>query len=133
MHFNSGINRDDFCWIGNTIDEHLNYIRGREKLTIFSQWHTIAGGKTGNTIINYSYSTYGTLITRVGPSFSGVESLAHCDVDDFSIHETKIFPMVEHFVKGSLGWLHPVDGVKQSDSSEARKAVDGTSIGDVYR
>jgi hypothetical protein len=96
-------------------DSHLRYIRGRENLTVFSQSHTVAGGTTGNTMTNYFCKTCGTLLNRVGQAFPGLNFLRIGTVDDFTLHKTVLFPQVEQFTKDRVSWLHPVDGVKQSE------------------
>jgi len=47
---------------------------------------------------------------------SGFPGLSFCrigTVDDLALHEEKLQPMAEQFVEGRVGWLKPVEGVKQ--------------------
>jgi len=34
-------------------------------------------------------------------------------VDDLELHETKLRPQAEQFVESRVGWLEPVEGVRQ--------------------
>ncbi|KAF7345649.1 putative glutathione-dependent formaldehyde-activating gfa protein [Mycena venus] len=96
------------------VDTHLTHLRGRENLTAFSQWKTIA---TGNTMTNYFCSTCGTLMYRVSSGFPGASILRIGTVDDFHLHETKLKSTVEQFVEKRVGWLHGTEGVKQIEGS----------------
>jgi hypothetical protein len=98
-------------------DTHLTHLRGRENLTSYSQSHTIASGKQ---MTNYFCSTCGTLMYRVGEAFPGMSILRIGTVDDFSLHETKLKPRREIFVKDRVGWLNAVDGVEQFETQRSK-------------
>lgn len=34
-------------------------------------------------------------------------------MDDLELHETKLRPQAEQFVESRVGWLEPVEGVRQ--------------------
>jgi hypothetical protein len=89
-------------------DTHLTHIRGQDNLTAFGQSHTIASGKT---MTNYFCSTCGTLMYRTNNP--GKKILRIGTVDDFHLHETKLKPKREIFVKDRVGWLSAVEGVEQ--------------------
>lgn len=91
-------------------DTHLTHVRGRANLTAYGQSRTI---DTGNTMTNYFCSTCGTLMYRVGSGFPGQSILRIGTVDDFHLHETKLKPRVEQFVKDRVGWLTGAEGVEQ--------------------
>lgn len=94
-------------------DTHLTHVRGRENLTSYAQSHTIASGKT---MTNYFCSTCGTLMYRVGEQFPGKSILRIGTVDDFTLHETKLKPRRELFVKDRVGWLNGVEGAEQIEA-----------------
>ncbi|KAJ6613940.1 Mss4-like protein [Mycena sp. CBHHK59/15] len=91
-------------------DTHLKHLRGRDNLTIYSQSHTIG---TGNTMSNYFCATCGSLMYRVSSGWVGNSILRVGTVDDFHLHETKLKPRIEQFVKYRAGWLGGVEGVEQ--------------------
>ncbi|KAL3471098.1 Mss4-like protein [Aspergillus californicus] len=91
-------------------DKYLIHERGRENLSTFSQSKTIG---TGNTMTNYFCSTCGSLMYRVGTGFPGMSILRLGTVDDFSLHENKLKPRIEQFVKDRVAWLHGAEGVEQ--------------------
>ncbi|KAJ7026815.1 Mss4-like protein [Mycena alexandri] len=91
-------------------DTHLTHIRGHEKLTVFTQSRTTG---TGSTMANHFCSICGTLMYRVRGDSPGQSILRVGTVDDFSLHETKLKPRVENYVKDRVGWLHPVEGALQ--------------------
>ncbi|KAJ7628852.1 Mss4-like protein [Roridomyces roridus] len=93
---------------------HLTHIRGRENLSTFSQSHTIA---TGNSMTNYFCRTCGTLMYRVSSGRPDASVLRLGTVDDFNLHETKLKPRVEQFVKDRVAWLHGAEGVKQVEGN----------------
>jgi hypothetical protein len=89
----------------------LNHIRGLDNLTSYSTNATIG---TGNTMTSSFCKTCGTLMYR--RSSSGFPGLSFCQIgtiDDLALHEEKLKPMAEQFVEGRVGWLSPVEGVKQ--------------------
>ncbi len=94
----------------SVLNTHLTHIRGRKNLTAYSQSRTIASGRT---MTNYFCSTCGTLMYRVGERFPQVSLLRIGTVDDFNLHETKLKPRRELWVKDRCGWLSPVEGADQ--------------------
>ncbi|KAK5243813.1 hypothetical protein LTR40_012417, partial [Exophiala xenobiotica] len=77
-------------------DKYLKHLRGQDNLKTFGQSRTIASGKM---MTNYFCSTCGTLMYRVGAAFPGKSILRIGTVDDFTLHETKLKPQIEQFVK----------------------------------
>lgn len=101
-----------------TIDDaYLTHIRGRDNLKTYSQSHTIASGKM---MTNYFCSTCGTLMYRVGEAFPGKSILRIGTVDDFNLHETKLRPQKEIFVKDRASWVTPIEGVRQFESQRPK-------------
>ncbi|EIN05036.1 hypothetical protein PUNSTDRAFT_55316 [Punctularia strigosozonata HHB-11173 SS5] len=98
-----------------TIDDaYLKHLRGRENLSSWGQSKTI---KRGTKMTNYFCKTCGTLMYRVGEAFPGKSILRVGTVDDFSLHETKLKPKREFFVKDKVGWLTScVDGAVQFET-----------------
>lgn len=94
-------------------DSHLIHLRGRDNLTAFAQSRTIASGKL---MTNYFCSTCGTLMYRVGEQFPGKSILRIGTVDDFHLHETKLKPKREIYVKDRVGWLNAIEGVQQLEA-----------------
>lgn len=92
------------------LDTYLTHVRGRDNLTAYDQSHTISSGKL---MTNYFCSTCGTLMYRVGEAFPGKSILRVGTVDDFHLHETKLKPRREIFVKDRVSWLSAVEGVEQ--------------------
>lgn len=88
-------------------DSHLKHVRGQDNLKTFGQSESIASGKK---MTNYFCSTCGTLMYRVGESFPDQSILRIGTVDDFTLHETKLRPKVELFVKDRVDWFSGVDG-----------------------
>jgi hypothetical protein len=88
-------------------DTHLAHIRGRENLIAYGQSRTIASGKL---MTNYFCSTCGTLMYRVGERFPGKSILRIGTVDGFHLHETKLRPRREIYVKDRVIWLRAVEG-----------------------
>jgi hypothetical protein len=101
-------------------DTHLTHIRGRDNLTAYGQSRTIASGKL---MTNYFCSTCGTLMYRIGTP--GASILRIGTVDDFYLHETKLKPSREIFVKDRICWLGALDGMVQFEAQRPRKAVLG--------
>ena len=99
------------------LDTHLTHIRGRDNLTAYGQSRTIASGKR---MTNHFCSTCGTLMYRVGEAFPGKSILRIGTVDDFHLHETKLKPMAELFVKNRVCWLNSVEGIPQFEAQSAR-------------
>ncbi|KAG4438242.1 hypothetical protein IFR05_006270 [Cadophora sp. M221] len=94
-------------------DTHLKHVRGQENLKTFAQKETIASGKL---MTNYFCSTCGTLMYRVGEAFPGQSILRIGTVDDFSLHETKIRPQIEQFIKDRVSWFSGVEGTRKFDA-----------------
>jgi len=92
-------------------DSHLTHIRGRDNLTAFGQSHTIA---SGTLMTNYFCSTCGTLMYRVGKPARKILRIG--TVDDFHLHETKLRPKREIFVKDRVSWVSAVEGAQQVEA-----------------
>ncbi|KAF3068311.1 Mss4-like [Daldinia childiae] len=95
-------------------DTHLKHVRGRENLKTYGQDRTIA---SGHTTTNYFCNTCGSLMYRVSAGFPGHSALRLGTVDDFALHETKLKPRVEQYVKDRVGWLRGAEGVRQVQGS----------------
>lgn len=95
-------------------DAYVIHERGQENLSSYSQSKTVA---SGNNMTNHFCSKCGTLMYRVGTGFPGMKILRIGTVDDFSLHETKLKPRVEQFVKDRVAWLHGAEGVDQVQGS----------------
>ncbi|KAK0621823.1 Mss4-like protein [Bombardia bombarda] len=91
-------------------DSHLEHVRGKDNLKTFSQSQSIHSGKA---MTNYFCDTCGTLMYRVGERLPGVSILRIGTVDDFSLHETKLKPRQEHWVKNRVSWFTGVQGVEE--------------------
>ena len=99
-----------------TIDNtYLKHLRGQEKLSVFGQSRTVA---RGHKMTNYFCSVCGTLY-RVGEGFPGQSILRIGTVDDFALHETKLRPRKELFVKERVSWFTGVDGVEKFEDMGA--------------
>lgn len=88
-------------------DRHLMHVRGQDKLSSFSQSKTI---ESGNTMTNHFCSTCGTLMYRRSTGYQGLSVLRIGTVDDFALHEIKLKPRVEQFVKDRVAWFGGVEG-----------------------
>ena len=62
---------------------------------------------------NYFCSVCGTLLYRVSSGLPGNSILRVGTIDDFHLHETKIKPTVEQFLKTRPSWLPGVEGTKK--------------------
>jgi hypothetical protein len=91
-------------------DSSLRHLRGQDNLSSFGQSRSIG---TRNQMTNYFCKTCGTLMYRVGTAFPGLSLLRLGTVDDFNLHETKLKPKVEQFVKDRVAWISGAEGVKQ--------------------
>lgn len=100
----------------SVLDTHLTHVRGRDNLTAFAQSHTIA---SGNRMTDYFCSTCGTLMYRIGTP--GASILRIGTVDDFNLHETKLKPRREIWVKDRCGWVSAVEGAEQFEAQRIRK------------
>ncbi|KAJ7792887.1 Mss4-like protein [Mycena olivaceomarginata] len=72
-----------------------------------------APSPSSNTMTNFFCKTCGTLMCCCSSAFSELSVLHINTVDNFSLHNTKLKPMLEQFVERRMGWLHPVEGVEQ--------------------
>jgi hypothetical protein len=86
------------------------HLRGQDKL---SQWSTNKTIATGHTMTNYFCSVCGTLMYRVSSAFDDQLILRIGTVDDFSLHDTKLKPRIEQFVKSRVSWLDGVKGAEE--------------------
>lgn len=93
-------------------DRYLKHLRGQENLKTFGQSKTIGSGKK---MTNYFCGTCGTLMYRVGEAFPGMSILRIGTVDDFSLHETKLKPQIEQYIKDRVAWFTGVDGARKAD------------------
>ncbi|KAJ9145093.1 Glutathione-dependent formaldehyde-activating enzyme/centromere protein V [Pleurostoma richardsiae] len=100
------------------LDTHLKHLRGRDNLKTYSQSRTIA---SGHNMTNYFCSTCGTLMYRVGTAFPGKSILRIGTVDDFNLHETKLRPRTEIFVKDRVSWFGGVEGAEQFEAERQVK------------
>lgn len=96
-------------------DDTLQHIRGRENLKSFAQDATPISGKT---MTNYFCSTCGALMYRKGAAYPGCNFLRIGTVDDFNLHETRLKPQKELFVKNRVAWQPDVhiDGIPRLQS-----------------
>lgn len=95
-------------------DSSLKHLHGQEKLNEFAQSKTIA---TGNSMANYFCSTCGTLMYRISSGFPDKRTLRIGTVDDFNLHETKLKPRIEQFVKDRVSWFTGGQGVQQEQGN----------------
>lgn len=87
-------------------DDHLQHVRGEDKLTRFKQASTIA---TGNSMENSFCSACGTLMYRRSSGYPGMSIPRIGTVDDFSLQESVFKPRVETFEKDRCAWVHAAD------------------------
>ncbi|KAF0635440.1 hypothetical protein FPSE5266_08075 [Fusarium pseudograminearum] len=92
-------------------DSVLEHVRGKDLLKTYKQIETIGSGQA---MTNYFCSNCGTLMYRVGDRFPGTSILRIGTVDDFSLHETKLKPVEEHFTKDRVSWFSGVTGVEKT-------------------
>jgi hypothetical protein len=83
------------------------HVRGRDKLTKFSQSQTI---ESGNTMENHFCSVCGSLMYRISSGFPGLLVMRTGTVDDFDLHETVLKPRVELYTRERVCWLDGVEG-----------------------
>jgi hypothetical protein len=102
----------------SVLDTHLTHIRGRDKLTAYGQSRTITSGKV---MTNYFCSICGTLMYRVRTPGASILRLG--TVDDFHLHETKLKPRSEIFVKDRVCWLSALEGVEQIQTQRMRLKI----------
>ncbi|KAF2494484.1 hypothetical protein BU16DRAFT_527564 [Lophium mytilinum] len=101
-------------------DAHLTHVRGRDNLKTYAQSRTIASGKL---MTNYFCSTCGTLMYRVGEAFPGHSILRIGTVDDFNLHETKLKPKREIYVKDRCGWVSAIEDAQQLEAQRNRQKI----------
>lgn len=101
-------------------DTYLEHIRGRDLLTQYSQLKTIASGKA---MANFFCSKCGSLMYRVGEAYPRSRILRLGTVDDFGLHETKLKPRVEQYVKDRVSWLCDANGVRQVEGSAYKSKI----------
>ncbi len=99
-------------------DTHLVHLRGLDNLNSYGQSRTIA---SGNRMTNCFCRTCGTLMYRVREG-SPAKILRIGTVDDFHLHETKLRPRREIFVKDRCGWVSAVDGAEQFEAQRSTAA-----------
>lgn len=92
---------------------HLRLVRGQELLQSYGQSTTIGHPRNGHVMTNTWCGRCGTLMHRRSDGFPDDVYMRLGQVDDFSLHETAFSPKVELFCKDRVGWMQPVDGVKQ--------------------
>ncbi|KAL1729874.1 Mss4-like protein [Schizophyllum commune] len=93
-----------------TVDNaYLKHLRGQEKLSVFGQSKTVARG--------HMMTNYFCLGLRDG--FSGQSILRIGTVDDFALHETKLRPRKELFVKDRVAWFTGLEGVEKFEGMGA--------------
>jgi len=100
-------------------DTHLIHLRGLDNLKSYGQSRTIA---SGNRMTNYFCGTCGTLMYRVREG-RPAKILRIGTVDDFHLHETKLRPRREIFVKDRCGWVSAVDGAEQFEAQRSTAAL----------
>ncbi|KAH9993879.1 Mss4-like protein [Xylariaceae sp. FL0662B] len=88
----------------------VQHLRGREKLSQFTQAATI---ESGNTMTSHFCSVCGTLMYRVSSGSPGRRILRIGTVDDFDLHETKLRPRNENFVRSRVAWFTGVEGAEK--------------------
>ncbi|KAI1613867.1 Mss4-like protein [Exophiala viscosa] len=91
-------------------DKYLKHVRGQDNLSSYGQKETIA---SGHKMTNYFCKTCGTLMYRVGAQFPGMSIMRIGTVDDFNLHETKLRPQREIFIKDRVEWLPGVEGAEK--------------------
>ncbi|CAF3624330.1 unnamed protein product [Fusarium graminearum] len=92
-------------------DSFLEHVRGKDLLKTYKQIDTIGSGQA---MTNYFCNNCGTLMYRVGDRFPGTSILRIGTVDDFSLHETKLKPVEEHFTKDRVSWFSGVMVVEKT-------------------
>jgi hypothetical protein len=90
-------------------ESETTHVRGRDKLTKFSQSKTI---ESGNTMENHFCSVCGTLMYRVSSGFPGSLIPRIGTIDDFDLQETVFAPKHEIYSENRVCWLKGVDGAE---------------------
>lgn len=52
---------------------------------------------------------------RIGAAYPGTVFMRVGSVDDFSLHETKLKPTIEQYIKYRVSWLPGLERVKKFD------------------
>jgi hypothetical protein len=113
------------------VDSSRAHLKGQDVLTAFGQNDTIG---TGQTMTNYFCSGCGTLMYRVSTSIPGQSILRIGTVDDYNLHDTKLKPRREQFVKDRVNWfIGGGGGVKQQYGNPMKDGDDGPWSRGEYR
>ncbi|KAI1801997.1 Mss4-like protein [Daldinia bambusicola] len=92
------------------LDAYVKHLRGREGLRTYAQEKTVA---SGHVMTNHFCSTCGSLMYRTSTGLPGHSALRLGTVDDFALHETRLKPGVEQYVKDRVSWLPGAEGARQ--------------------
>lgn len=95
-------------------DKYLKHLRGEDNLKTFSQSKTI---ESGNGMTNHFCSTCGSLMYRRSTGYKGLSILRIGTVDDFTLHETKLRPLIEQYTSTRVSWFTGVEGAKKAERS----------------
>ena len=93
-------------------DKYLTHVRGEDNLSTFSESRSIK--RHGNIMTNHFCKTCGTLMYRRSSGFPGESILRIGTVDDFNLHETKLRPKREQFIRSRVSWFTGVEGAQKS-------------------
>jgi len=93
-------------------DSYIKYARGKENLSSWGQAKTPTSRKK---MTNFFCKTCGTLMYRKGDAFDGLSFPRVGTIDDFTLHETKLRPQAELFVKERVSWFSGVEGAQKFD------------------
>lgn len=85
-------------------------VQNADKLTHYERTHGI---QTANSITSSFCSVCGSLMYRVSSAWPRARVLRTGTVDDFHLHETKLKPRIEQFVKDRVCWLAAGPDIKQ--------------------
>jgi len=93
-------------------EDNTKHVRGKEKMSQYSQNKTIA---SGNTMTNHFCSVCGTLMYRVSSGYPGMLITRIGTIDDFNLQDTKLKPRLEQFIKDRVAWLDGTEshGIRQ--------------------
>ncbi|GAA5831715.1 hypothetical protein JCM11251_000805 [Rhodosporidiobolus azoricus] len=92
---------------------HLKYVRGKDSVKTWGQSETIGAPRNGHTMTEHWCDNCGRLMYRVSSGMPDLAFVRVGAVDDLSLHESLLKPDIELFTKDRVGWLPPVEGVKQ--------------------
>lgn len=98
-------------------DQHLQHVRGEDKLTQFTTSTTPASGRA---MTNYFCSVCGTLMYRKSEDRPTWSICRLGTIDDFNLAETKLRPTMEIYTKDRCAWLLALEGAVQSEASPGR-------------